>query len=96
MERNIKSEIDSFLDELKLGVILKSSDKIRHTLSKKMPSITDINKIKEAMEIHKLAYEILKQENSSISQEMGMINQSTKFNKIIMPNKHNAIYIARA
>lgn len=91
MERNIKSEIDIFLSNLKIGIILKDSNKIRSAISKKMPKIEGINKLKEAMQLHKLAYQFLKEENEHISKEMLIINKSMKLNKAIMPTKQNPI-----
>jgi serine phosphatase RsbU (regulator of sigma subunit) len=92
MERNIKSEIDIFLDNLKLGIILKNSDKIRNTLTKNMPIIKGVNKIQEAMGLHKLAFQILKEENNNLSKEMSILNKGTKLHKTIMPNTKNPIY----
>lgn len=95
MERNIESEIDIFLSDLKIAIVLKDAEKLRSVLLKEMPLIKDVKKIKEAMGLHKLAYQMLKEENISISKEITIINQTNRFNKTIM-SKNNSIYRARA
>ena len=91
MERNIKSEVDIFLDNLKVGIILKSSDKIRDSLSEKMPKIEGIEKLQEAMQLHKLAYQVLKEENNNVSKEMGIIGKSRQLNSAMMSSSKNPI-----
>ncbi len=96
MERNIRSEVDTFLDNLKLGIILKDSEKIREIIAIEMPTIKNVNKLKEAMQLHKLAYKVLKDENDNISKEMQIINKTRKLNNAMIPAKKEAIYKVKA